>query len=88
MDVVRRGKEYFGLVLTSWIEEDSDEDSDDFCDKYLCFYSELRSYTNENDVLVERKTIWKGEESIVSWGKTFKNWAKVFSTVVVENVYL
>ena len=55
MDVVRRGKEYFGVVLTSWIEEDSDEDSDDFCDKYVCFYSELRSYTNEKSWLREKQ---------------------------------
>ena len=87
--IVPRGEEYFGLVLTSWIEHDSDEDSDDFDLKYRYFpvYNELRSYNIENDVLVEKEVIWKGEASYVTW-KKFRNWVKVFSTVVVQNIYL
>ena len=89
-EVFSRGVEYFGLILTSWIESDSDEDSDDYCVKYRHFpvYNELRSYKIENDVLVEKEVIWKGEKSFVSWRRSFRNWVKVFSTVVVVNICL
>ena len=88
VDVVRRGEEYFGLVLTSWIESYSDEDSD--YAKYCSFpvYNELRSYKKENDDLVEKEVIWEGEAKYVRWRKTFRSWIKVFSTVIVDDVYL
>ena len=90
MNVVTRGDEYFSLVLTSWIDSFSDDDDYKDYSKYCSFpvYNELRSYKVENGVLVEKEVIWEGKKSFVYWRKTFRNWVKVFSTVVVENIYL
>ena len=88
--VFSRGEEYFGLLLTSWMELDSDEDSDDLYSRFHVFpvYNELRSYKVENDFLVEKEVIWKGEASSVRRKATFRDWVNPFSTVVVENIYL
>ena len=89
LNVVTRGDEYFSLVLTSWVKSFSDDDYEDYS-KYSPFpvYNQLRSYKVENGVLMEKELIWEGKKSYVYWGETFRNWIKVFSTVVVENVYL
>ena len=89
--VFSRGEEYFGLILTSWMELGSDEDSDDLYSKFHEFpiYNELRSYKVENDFLVEKEVIWKGEKRFVRpRAPNCRVWDNPFSTVVVENIYL